>query len=339
MTDERRVDRPRIFATFPPSSFVEGSYIHAVEQVAAWCEAGACSGALIYTDNSLVDPWVVAQEVLARTTDLAPLVAVQPVYMHPYAVAKLIASIAHLYGRRLHLNMVAGGFVRDLQALDDDTEHDARYERLVEYTTIVQRLLADDGAVTFEGRWYRVHKLRLRPSVPPELRPGYMLSGSSDAGLAAARALGATAIQYPKPPGDYVPEEPRGLDAGIRIGIVARGDAAEAWAIAHERFPGDERGRMTHKLAMATSDSAWHRQLSALGEEAGTRPTYWLHPFENYKTFCPYLVGSYDEVASELAGYLESGFGTFILDVPRAADDLAHAAESFERAERLAARP
>ena len=93
---------------------------------------------------------------------------------------------------------------------------------------------------------------------------------------------------------------------------------------------------MTHKLAMSTSDSSWHDQLSRLGETIEPH-TYWLHPFENYKTFCPYLVGSYDDVAETVAAYFECGFSTFILDVPRAADDLAHASEVIERARRLVA--
>jgi alkanesulfonate monooxygenase len=37
------------------------------------------------------------------------------------------------------------------------------------------------------------------------------------------------------------------------------------------------------------------------------RMPYWLRSFENYKTFCPYLVGSYSTVAEELARYIALG--------------------------------
>ena len=83
------------------------------------------------------NPWLVSQLIIEATERLCPLVAIQPVYMHPYSVAKMVTSLAHLYGRRLYLNMVAGGFVNDLAALNDTTPHDRRYERLVEYTTII----------------------------------------------------------------------------------------------------------------------------------------------------------------------------------------------------------
>ena len=323
------------FATFPPSSFVSGDYLDTVANVARWSEDGGCEGALIYTDNSLLDPWLVAQAVLQQTTELAPLIAVQPIYMHPYAAAKLVATLAQLYGRRVYLNLVAGGFLNDLHALDDWTDHDPRYDRIVEYATIMQRLLSGEAPVTFEGEWYRVKNLRLRPSVPPELRPGYMVSGSSAAGMATAQALGATAVQYPQPARAYPAHRAVDVsDKGIRIGIIAREDAEQAWRVAWERFPGDDRGRLTHKLAMATTDSLWHEQLSVLGEEARERRSaYWLHPFENYKTFCPYLVGSYDDVADAVAEYLALGFSTFIMDVPREQGDLIHSGVAFKRAQ------
>jgi alkanesulfonate monooxygenase len=325
----------RVFGTLPSSTDVEGDYLQAVADVSRWCEAGGCTGVLIYTDNSLVDPWLVAQEVIRETRELCPLVAVQPVYMHPYAVAKLVASLAELHGRRVYLNLVAGGFVNDLLALGDETEHDRRYDRLVEYTSIIQRLLADEGPVTHEGDWYQVANLTLRPRVPDRLRPGYLVSGSSPAGMLAARTLGATAVQYPRPAAEYLAtfDGAQAEDKGIRIGILAREDADEAWRVAWERFPGDQRGRLMHRLAMATSDSMWHEQLSGLGRASDSeRPTYWLHPFENYKTFCPYLVGSYESVAEMVAGYLASGFATFILDVPFEADDLKHTQVVFDLA-------
>jgi alkanesulfonate monooxygenase len=55
-------------------------------------------------------------------------------------------------------------------------------------------------------------------------------------------------------------------------------------------------------------------------------------PFNNYKTMCPYLVGSYEEVAAEMATYFARGYRTVILDVPAAPDDLEHTFAAFERA-------
>jgi alkanesulfonate monooxygenase len=151
--------------------------------------------------------------------------------------------------------------------------------------------------------------------------------------MAAARTLGATAVKYPQPAQQEAPDPGAVAEAGIRVGIISRPTDAEAWEVAHGRFPADRRGQLTHAVAMSVSDSEWHRQLSERHDNAeGSADTYWLWPFQNYQTFCPYLVGGYDRVAEELRLYLERGFRTFILDIPRSPDDLHHANLAFERA-------
>ena len=84
---------------------------------------------------------------------------------------------------------------------------------------------------------------------------------------------------------------------------------------------------------MKVSDSAWHKQLSALDQTTeNPQNLYWLWPFKNYKTFCPYLVGSYERVAEELAKYIKAGFTNFILDIPTEEWDLQNARLVFTKA-------
>jgi alkanesulfonate monooxygenase len=328
-----------VFSTSPQSTAVERSlYRQNVIDVARWSEEAGCEGILVYTDNSLVDPWLVAQIIIENTERLCPLVAIQPAYMHPYAVAKMVSSLGHLHGRRVFLNMVAGGFKNDLSALNDATPHDKRYARLVEYTTIIQELLRSAAPVSYRGEFYVVDKLRMTPPLAEELMPEVFVSGSSDAGLAAAAALGAVAIKYPQPAASE-PDNPSETKSGVRVGIIARESEEQAWSVADARFPPDRKGQLTHQLAMKTSDSAWHKQLSNMAITTRTDDTpYWLWPFENYKTFCPYLVGSYDRVAAELAKYIERGFCTFILDIPPTKEELQHINLVFSQARQLAAK-
>jgi alkanesulfonate monooxygenase len=325
----------RLFSTCPPSKDLgRGDYVRSVIDVARWSEQAGCHGILVYTDNGLVDPWLVSQLILQNTEKLHPLVAVQPAYMHPYSVAKMVSSLAFLHGRRIWLNMVAGGFKNDLLALNDTTPHDERYDRNVEYTLIIKRLLSGSEPVTFDGSYYKVTNLKMTPPLPADLFPGIMISGSSEAGLAAARALDAVAVKYPKPPGEeqeISSDDP--IDYGIRVGIIAREDPDEAWRIALERFPEDRKGQIAHKLAMKVSDSHWHRQLSEPDRQgASENDPYWLGPFQNYKTFCPYLVGTYDRVGQELASYASLGLRTFILDIPPSEEELRHTGLAFQEA-------
>ena len=341
VTSKSEQPRIEIFSTAPQSAHVASGadFVSQTRAIARWSEECGCAGTLVYTDNRLVDPWLGAQIILQETERLLPLVATQPAYMHPYAVAKMIASLGWLYGRQVYLNMVAGGFKHDLEALGDDTPHDDRYLRLTEYTSIITQLLASPGPISFEGRYYQVHKLQMRPPLPAELQPGIFLSGSSPAGQQAARELGATAIEYPKPGGEYLETGPAtGEGAGVRVGIVADPDPDRAWARARERFPEDRKGQIAHKMAMKVSDSHWHRQISDIEKAVEGQPSpYWLWPFKNYSTFCPYLVGSDDVVSDELATYIRAGFRVFILDIPAQQEDLVMAGRVFDIAREKAA--
>jgi alkanesulfonate monooxygenase len=320
----------RVFSTTPPSKGAEpDTYLRRVTDVAQWSEAAGCEGTLVYTDNGLVDPWLLSQTIIESTERLCPLIAMQPVYMHPYTAAKMVASLGFMHGRRVWLNVVAGGFKNDLAALGDETPHDERYERATEYVQVMRGLLAGE-VTTLAGRYYAVKNLRLTPPLPEKLRPGVLMSGSSPAGFAAARAIGAVPVKYPKSPGEEEMSE-ENTEFGVRIGIIARETEEEAWRIAHERFPEDRKGRIAHGVAMKVSDSRWHSQLSG-GDAAtagqsgnGHEPNpYWLVPFQNYKTFCPYLVGAHEHIAELVAGYMRLGAKTFILDIPASEEELRH---------------
>ena len=82
-------------------------YARSVVETARWSETAGCEGMLVYTDNGIADPWLVAQLILQSTDRLAPLIAVQAAYMHPYTVAKMVSTLGYLHKRKLYLNMVA----------------------------------------------------------------------------------------------------------------------------------------------------------------------------------------------------------------------------------------
>jgi hypothetical protein len=63
----------RIYATCPQSKDVPAAeYADRVEAVARWSEDAGCYGILVYTDNGIVDPWLVAQRVSARAATVGP---------------------------------------------------------------------------------------------------------------------------------------------------------------------------------------------------------------------------------------------------------------------------
>ena len=328
-----------LYSTCPPSGGQDdgAAYIEHALRVATWSQRAGCEGMLVYSDNSQVDPWLLSAMIIRNTSSLVPLVAVQPAYMHPYSVAKMIATIAYTCGRSVALNLIAGGYSGHLQALNDFTPHDQRYQRLTEYALIIRALLEGRGPVSFEGEFYKVKDLKLSPAMPAELFPRFLMSGSSEAGAAAAAAVGATVVIYPEPNGTRLSNEGPALrESGIRVGIINRNTEEEAWTAARTRFPEERKGQLTRQLASKVSDSVWHKQLHTQATVKTASP-YWLVPFENYKSMCPYLVGSDERVAQELTGYMAKGCRLFILDVPTAAEDLHYSRRAIARALELSA--
>ena len=58
MMAERSVD---LFSTCPASTGVaQNLYIERVADIARWSEESGCTGILVYSDNSLVDPWLLS---------------------------------------------------------------------------------------------------------------------------------------------------------------------------------------------------------------------------------------------------------------------------------------
>lgn len=323
-----------VYTTCPASPSVpEDEYLSRASDVMRWSERSGCTGFLIYSDNDNVDPWLLAQLAMLHTERSVPLVAVQPIAMHPHSVAKMITTLGQLHQRPVHVNLVSGGFVKHLESLDDHLPHDTRYTRLVEYARIVQGLLGNT-TYSHSGDHFSVRNAHFSRPLRPDLAPRYFVSGSSPAAARAARDLGVHRLAYPRPVHDYEAGEP--CPEGIRIGVLARPDSAEAWRTATTRFPHSETGRLIHEMAVEVSDSHWHGHLAARETaHTGTDTPYWLHPFRNYNTFCPYLVGSYQEVGTYLSRYLALGVRTLVLDVPAEEDDLHHTHRALAEARQL----
>ena len=327
-----------VYGTFPP---VRGTtaerFVAPILDVARWTESAGLRGLLIFTDNDSMDPWAAAQFLLEHTATLVPLVAVQPLYMHPFTAARKVTTLSSMYGRRLDLNLVAGSYRPHMRALGCTLDHDQRYARLTDYGQILLGLLDRNAPMTRRTTYFDVEKARLQPPLPAGLAPTVFVAGTSPAAAATARALGATRLFYPEEPHVYAGAGKPLTGCGIRFGIIAREDTGEAWRLAAQRFPASEELEQLRGEHADHFDAQWHREIWQLSAAASAFPaTYWLYPFRVAWEFCPYLVGSHHEVAAVLSRYIELGIDTLILNQARGEDDVFHAMEAIRQAERLA---
>lgn len=294
-------------------------------------------GMLCFSANeTLIDPWLAAHFLVANSQRLIPIVAVNPVYMHPFSAAKMVSSFAYMHGRRTILNLITGASGRDREVLHDDIAHDARYDRLGEYAVIMKQLLEQDRMVDFSGAHYNLSQAVLSPAVQKDLHPGFLVAGHSEAAMRTAAKVDAVHLRMLDPKlEEGLPAARSGL--GVHMGIIARDTEGAAWDAANARYPVDPDQDGILDFVMEGSDSVWKRKLyEQIKEKGNPKPGYWLEPFGQLKADCPYLVGSYDSVADSLAQHFERGVDWIILDLPPEEQEFEHSAKALRMAfERL----
>jgi alkanesulfonate monooxygenase len=204
----------------------------------------------------------------------------------------------------------------------------------MEYALILRMLLRSAGPVTYEGKHYRITGRGLKRRLPASLMPRLMVSGSYEAGRIAARRLGATPIECPRPPAACEALPQFEADAGMRIGIVCRAHDEEAWSAALPRLAAPASASL--QLERPPAGLPQLHSAAAGAARAPVRDCYWAAPFESGRARCPYLVGSYDRVAAALACYARTGHRTVILDLV-SAEEIRHIGAALARARRFAA--
>ena len=301
-------------------------YVEELMRIAHFSDRNGFSGILLFAGNDVfVEPWSMAQHILAHTRRSSPLIAVNPIYMHPFTAAKLVSSFALLYGRKVYLNMITGTATSDLHGLGDGHSHESRYSRLGEFISLVRELLVSARPVNFRGQFYTTNYLQLRPRLPAALMPEFLIAGQSDDARRISTEMQCLMMQM----------LPRNLDEGINapglnFGIFAREKRDQARQAAKLRFRDSDENRELLKLTMENTDSVWKRRLNEAGQNGELHENgYWLLPFLTFQADCPYLVGSYAEIGAKLRSFAEKAVSTIILDVVADEEELHHVCKAL----------
>jgi alkanesulfonate monooxygenase len=315
----------RIFPAIPRNP-KPASYVEELMRIASFCDFNGFAGILLFTGNDVfIEPWSMAQHILAHTSKSSPLIAVNPAYMHPFTVAKLVSSFALLYERKVYLNMVTGTAVSDLRSLGEQYSHEDRYERLGEFICVVRELLAATRPLSFKGKFYATNNLQLRPRLPAALMPEFLIAGQSDAAHRVSRQMGCIMMQM------LPPNLEEGIAAaGVNFGIFTRPTRGQARREAKLLFRDSLENRELLKYTMENTDSVWKRRLNEAGQTGELHENgYWLLPFLTYQADCPYLVGSYADIGARLRRFAEKNVGTIILDVVAEEKELQHVCKAL----------
>jgi alkanesulfonate monooxygenase len=202
-------------------------------------------GALLGTGWGRPDTFTVATALVARTTTFKPLIAVRPGYWRPANFASAAATLDHLSGGRVLVNIVSG---QDNLAAYGDSEGDQahRYARTKEFLRLVRRLWTEEG-VTFHGEHFRVDNSTVVPR--PLVRQPRLYFGGASAAAERVAATEADVQLFWGEPLDGVAgriDRLRKLSAefgrdlpplefGLRITTLVRDTTAQAWADAEAK--------------------------------------------------------------------------------------------------------
>ncbi|MFN8019775.1 MAG: LLM class flavin-dependent oxidoreductase [Acidimicrobiales bacterium] len=294
-------------------------------QIVLAAESFGFEGALTPTGPWCDDAWVTTAALAQRTERLKFLVAFRPGAMSPTLSAQMAATHQFHTGGRLAMNVVTGGDTKEQHAYGDWLDKEGRYERCGEFLEIVRGLWAG-GTVDFEGKHLHVEGGAI--GRVPDPIPEIFFGGSSPAALdVAARHVDAY-LTWGEPPAQVAEKigavcelaagYGRTLRYGIRLHVVSRDTAAEAWAAAEKLLDGISEEEIAKVHArMATTESEGQRRMLELhgGSRANLEvsPNLWAGVGLARGGAGTALVGSHEEVADRIAEYAAIGLDEFIL--------------------------
>src|SRR6185436_12501877 len=263
--------------------------------------------------------------LLRETKRLKFLVAFRPNSISPTLAAQQATTFQRLSGGRLLLNIVTGGDVTEQRRFGDWLDHDERYDRTDEFLSVLRGALTGQP-YDFEGRYFHVAgaTVNQRPEPIPQL---YFGGASGAAEVVAAKHVDVY-LAWGEPPSMVAPrlarmrelaaEQGRTLRFGIRLHVIARDRAEDAWAET-ERFLVylDPAVVTAAQAALAKSASVGQRRMVSL--HSGSRddlviaPNLWAGIGLIRGGAGTALVGSHEEVADRIEEYHQLGFDEFIL--------------------------
>jgi alkanesulfonate monooxygenase len=295
-------------------------------------------GALIGTGWGRPDTFTVATALATSTRTFEPLIAIRPGYWRPANFASAAATLDHLTGGRVRVNIVSG--LDNLAAYGDQEGDQAqRYGRTKEFMRLVRRLWTDEN-VNHDGEHFGVAESTVMPRIETKggrRHPKLYFGGASEAAESVAATEADVQLFWGEPL-DGVRERIASLMAlsrkldrdlpplefGLRITTLVRDTTEQAWADAEakvaEMAKGGGAGWSDHRRAVAVGQQRLfdlHRAGDVLDDNLYTAPG----KFGGGGAGTTWLVGSAEDVARSLRKYQDLGITHFVLsDTPYLAE-------------------
>ncbi|MFC8454463.1 LLM class flavin-dependent oxidoreductase [Kitasatospora sp. NPDC057223] len=316
-------------------------------QVARAAEQAGFTSLLTPVGLGCVDPWILSAALTQHTSTIGFLVAFRAGLASPTLIAQQADAFRRFAGGRLRLNVVTGGDPTEQLAYGDQLGHDERYQRTGELMAVLRELL-DGKRSDLDGRHIRLAGAQLVDPAVEHPVPLYFGGASPAAEAVAARHADVQMLwgETPAAIGERIGRlralagaQGRTLRYGLRLHVIARDTAAEAWAEADRILAGlDPAAVRATQERFAAMDSVGQSRMAALhggstdAAALEVSPNLWAGIGLVREGAGTALVGSHDEVAERLAEYRALGIDEFVLS------GYPHLEEAFRVGEEVAPR-
>jgi alkanesulfonate monooxygenase len=282
----------------------------------------------------------VGQDTLSFVAGCAPitdkinmLAAVRCGEMQPIMLARTIATLDHMLEGRLTVNIISSDFPGEKE------DSKLRYQRSREVVEILKQAWTQ-GEITYKGDVYNFEGLTTDPAVPYQTNgPLLYFGGYSPDALELCGQHCDVYLMWPEPKDalaqrmkdvNAVAERyGRTLDYGLRVHVIVRDTEAEAREYAQHIVSklDDEHGKTIRDRALdatslGVSHQAKNRELADM--EGFVEPHLWTGVGRARSGCGAALVGSTDQVLSELEQYQKMGIRAFILSGYPHLDECRH---------------
>jgi len=292
-----------------------------LSEVARAAEKVGFASALTPVGAGCLDPLVMCAAIAQHTSTLRLLVAFRAGFTLPTLLAQQAEAFQWISGGRLALNVVTGGDQVEQRAYGDFVEHDGRYARTAEYLEVLRRAWKGER-FDFRGDYYQVEGGGL--STPLADVPPIYFGGASPAAEEVAARHADVQLMWGEPPAaikeriDRVRARNAALRFGLRIHVIVRDDADQAWAEADRLLAGMDPDRIAAaQRRFARMDSVGQARMTDLNQ--GSRdglvigPNLWAGIGLVREGAGTALVGDPAEINARLDEYVAAGVDEFIL--------------------------
>ncbi len=271
----------------------------------------------------------VGQDTLSFVAGCAPitekinlLAAVRCGEMHPIMLARTIATLDHMLEGRLTVNIISSDFP------GEKADSAFRYQRSREVVEILKQAWTQDE-INYQGQVYNFSGLTTDPAKPYQTGgPLLYFGGYSPAALELCGQHCDVYLMWPEPKQQIaermravnaVAERyERSLDYGLRVHVIVRDTEQEAREYAQHLVSKleDDAGRAIRERALDSTSlgvahKAKNRDLADM--EGFVEPHLWTGVGRARSGCGAAIVGSTDQVLSELEAYQKMGIRAFIL--------------------------